>query len=108
MARNINVQPMPLYKRPLSKSPPIAPIAKKQKLEQDSSSKVEEYSSSQTPICIDDEDTLREKLRRIGGQRDVLITATKVEKGAPAEPPMTLLALTIEDFKGKEIDHVVE
>lgn len=44
----------------------------------------------------------------MGGQGDILIIASEVEEGALEEPPMSLLALTIDDFKGKEIDPIVE
>lgn len=44
----------------------------------------------------------------MGGQGDIEIIVAEVEEGAPKEPPMTLLALTIEGFRGKEIDPIIE
>ena len=44
----------------------------------------------------------------MGDQRDIVIIALEVEEGAPEEPLMPLLSLTIEDFKGKEIDPIME
>lgn len=59
-------------------------------------------------MSFDYEESLREKLKKIGRYDDVLITTLEVEEGMPEEPLMPLLALIVEDFKGKEKDLVVE
>ena len=86
----------------------MEPKKKRKKLEEGSSSKIEEYSHSKTLIHFDNEDSLREKLKQVGGQDDVLIITSKIEEDILGEPTMPLLALTIEDFKGKYIDLIVE
>jgi len=60
-----------------------------------------------SPIRIDDEVSLREQLRRIGGDGDVIVTSTDLETGEPQEPPTPSLDLTIVDYHGKEIDPIV-
>ncbi len=77
-------------------------------MEEGSLSKVAKYSPFKTCIHFDNEDPLREKLKYIGAQDDILITTLEVEEGMPKEPPMPLLSLTVEDFKGKDIDLVIE
>ena len=61
-----HIQQILPHGRPRLESPSAASAPKRQKLEQGSSSRVEEYSPSQTPTRIDDEASLREQLRQIG------------------------------------------
>ena len=68
---------------------------------------MEKYSPSQSPIRIDDETSLREQLRQIGGEGDVIVTSIDLEVGEPQEPPAPSLDLTISDYQGKEIDPIV-
>lgn len=103
-----SVQPVPLYKKQLSESPPTAPTTKKKKLEQGSSYRVEEYSPSKSPIYIDNEYSLMEQLKQMGGEKEIFITTTDTEEGVPKEPPVPTLALTVGDYQGKEIDPMVE
>lgn len=44
----------------------------------------------------------------MGGQGDIVISIVEMELEAPIQPPMPLLVLTMEDFRGKEIDPIVE
>ena len=44
----------------------------------------------------------------MGGQDDIVITTSKIEKGEPKEPLMPLLAHIVEYFRGKEINPIVE
>ena len=86
-----SVQLVPQYKRPRSKSPLAIYAPEKQKLEQGSSYKVEEYSPTQTPLRIDGKVSLREQLRKMRGERDIMATTTNIEEGVPEEPPMPTL-----------------
>lgn len=47
-------------------------------------------------------------MRQLGGERDIVITTTDIEEGVAKEPPMLTLALTLGDYRGKEIDPIVE
>ena len=76
-------------------------------MDQGSSSHVEKYSPSQTPIQIYDEASLMEQLRYIGGEGDVIVTTIELEIGEPQEPPTPSLDLTIVDYQSKEIDPIV-
>ena len=68
---------------------------------------MEQYSLSQSPIRFDDEASLREQIRKIGGDGDVIFTSIDLEIGEPQEPPTPSLDLTVADYQGKEIDHIV-
>ena len=100
-----NVQQSQRQQRQIPGSPPAT---KRQRLEQgSSSSQTEQYSPSQSPIRIDDEASLREQLKQIGGEGKVIVTPTELEAGEPQEPPAPSLDLTIADYQGKEIDPLV-
>lgn len=92
-----SVLPVPPYKRPRFESPPDTYAPKKKKLEQGSSSNVEEYSPTQTPLMIDDELSLREQLRQVGGERDIMVKTVGIE-GVYEAPPMPTLTLTMGDY----------
>lgn len=102
-----NVQYNPPYKRPRSESPFDISSPKKQKLEQGSSSQIGEYSPSQTPLRIDDEASLREQLRKIGGEGDRVVITANIERGVPKEPPVPSFDLTSANYRGKEIDPII-
>ena len=55
---------------------------------------------------MDNELSLREKLKQMGGEKYIIITTADIE-GVPEEPPMPTLALTVRDYRGKEIDPLV-
>ena len=44
----------------------------------------------------------------MGSQENGVITTIEMEEGAPTKPPIPSLALNVGDFKGREIDLVVE
>ena len=50
---------------------------------------------------------MREQLKHLGSQSDVVITTTKLEEGIPQDGPKLVLKLTVEYFKGKVIDQVI-
>ena len=39
----------------------------------------------------------------MGGEGDIVVTSTDLERGVPQEPPMPSLDLTVFYYKGKEI-----
>ena len=96
-----NVQQVPLQQRPTLGSPSAPRAPKKQRLEQGSSSQEEQYSPSLSLIRIDDETSLREQLRQIGGEGEMLVTSIDLEIGEPQEPPAPSLDLTMADYQGK-------
>lgn len=103
-----NVQQAPSQQKPISEDSPVESAPKRQKLEQgSSSSQAEQYSPSQSPIRIDDEVSLREQLRQIGEEGNVIVTPTDLEIGEPQEPPIPSLDLTVANYQGKEIDPLV-
>ena len=44
---------------------------------------MEEYSPTQTLIQIEDEASLREQLRKMGGEGDIVVISTDLERGMP-------------------------
>ena len=60
-----------------------------------------------TPLKIDDEASLREQLRQIGGEGEIVIIADDIEGGVPIEPPVPYFDLTITDYRGREIDPII-
>ena len=59
------------------------------------------------PLWIEDEASLREQLRQMGGEGDIVVTTADIERGVPEEPPMPSFDLTIVDYKGKKIDLII-
>ena len=51
--------------------------------------------------------SLREQLKQIGGEGDVVVTSIDLEIGEPQEPSRPSLDLIISDYQGKEIDPIV-
>lgn len=71
-------------------------------------SQIEYYMPSQSPLHVGQEQLTREKIEQLGSQGGVFITAIELEEGNPQEPPIPSLELTISDYRGKELDLVVE
>ena len=61
---------------------------------------IEEYSPTQSPLRIGEEQFTREKIQQLGSQGGIFITQEELDEGNPQEPSMPSLDLTVVDFKG--------
>ena len=43
----------------------------------------------------------------MGGEGDIVVTTSDMERGVPKDLPMSSFDLTIADYKGKEIDPII-
>ena len=43
----------------------------------------------------------------MGGEGDIVVTSTDLERGVPQEPPIPSLDHIVSDYKGKEIDPII-
>ena len=50
----------------------------------------------------------REKIEYLWSQSGVFITTAELEERNPIEPPISSLELTVANFKGKELDPIIE
>lgn len=85
----------------------ILPLRGK-KIIKDQSPHIEEYSPSQSPLWIEEEQLTGEKTEQLGSQGGIFITQVELDEGNPQEPPMPSLELKVVDFKGTELDPMIE
>ncbi len=81
---------------------------KRQKIEEKYVPQKKEYSPTQSPLHIGDKQLTKDKMEQLGSQGRVFIAISKLEVGYPQEPPMPSLELTVADYKGRELDPMVE
>ena len=55
-----------------------------------------------------EEQLIEEKIEQIGSEGEVFITQAEINEGNPQEPPMPSLDLIMEDYKGRELDPVID
>lgn len=84
------------------------PKPKRQKIEEKYVSQIEEYSSTQFQLHVRDEKITKEKMEQLGSQGGVFIIVSELEEGNPQEPPMPSLELTVADYRGRELEPMVE
>jgi hypothetical protein len=68
----------------------------------------ENYSPSQNPIRIEEEQLTDEQIEQIGSQGEVFVTQAEINEGNPQEPPVPSFKLTIVELRGKELDPVLK
>ena len=44
----------------------------------------------------------------MGSQGGVFVTQVEIDEGNPKDPPVPSFELTIADYRGRELDHVLE
>ena len=87
---------------------PPQPSPKRRKIIREEDPHVEEYSPSQTPMRIEEEQLAEEKIEQIGSQGGVFVTQVEIDEENPQEPPMPSFELTIADYRGRDLDLVLE
>lgn len=87
---------------------PTEPSPKRRKIIREEDSHVEEYSPSQTPLRTGEEQLTIEKIEQTGSQGGVFVTQAEIDEGNPQEPPMPCLEMIVADFKGMELDPILE
>ena len=70
--------------------------------------RIEEYSPTQSPLQIGEEQITGEQVEQLGSQGGVFITQAKLNEGSLQEPPMSSLNLIETNYKGRELDPVME
>ena len=70
--------------------------------------RIEENSPTQSPLWIGEEFFSKEQITQMGSQGGIFITQVELDEGNPQELPMSSLELTMEDFKGRELDPTME
>ena len=86
---------------------PSEPSLKKRKIIREDDPHVKEYSPSQTPLRIEEQLT-DEQIEKIGSQGGVFVTQAEIDEGNLQEPPVPSFELTVADFRGRELDPILE
>jgi hypothetical protein len=87
---------------------PPEPSLKRRKVVREEELQEESYSPSQNPIRIEEEQLTDEQIEQIGSQGEVFITQAEIDEGNPQEPPVPSFELTVADFRGRELDPILE
>ena len=87
---------------------PPEPSPKRRKIIREEEPHEESYSPSQTPMRIEEEQLTDEKIEQIGSQGGVFVTQAEIDEGNPQEPPVPSFELTVADFRGRELDPILE
>ena len=87
---------------------PDEPTPKRHKIMEEERSQVERFSPTQSPLRIGEEQLTGEQVEQIGSQGGVFITQAEIDEGTLQEPPPPSFDLTISDYRGKELDPVLE
>ena len=87
---------------------PDEPSPKRQRIMKEHDPHFEEYSPTQSPVQIGEDQLTGEQIEKIGSQGGVFITQVELDEGNPQEPPMPSLDLTVVDYRGRELDPVLE
>ena len=87
---------------------PDEPTPKRHKIMEEERSQVERYSPTQSPLRIGEEQLIGEHVEQIGSQGGVFITQAEIDEGTLQEPTPPSFDLTISDYRGKELDPVLE
>ena len=87
---------------------PPEPSPKRRRIIREEESHDESYSPSQTPMRIEEEQLTNEKIEQIGSQGGIFVTQVEINEGSSQEPPVPSFELTVVDFRGRELDPVLE
>lgn len=66
------------------------------------------YTPSQSPLRLGNEQLIVEKMEQLGIQGNVFVTSLELEEGKLKEPPIPSMELIVANFKGKELDPMIE
>ena len=95
-----------MEERPHEPSPKRRKIIREEKLQEELQG--ENYSPSQNPTRIEEEQLTNEKIEQIGSQGGVFVTQVEIDEGNHQEPLVPSFELTVVDFKGRELDQLVD